>query len=744
MTDVVITPGSGTLQFIDSGGTPQSLVIVGATQNELYIRSDSITTGTSPFASLTTPLAVWQDSTSGGVFAPGYTTGANSLTFSLGTSSYRWDLFARNGDFSGTLNVTGAITASSHLVGANSVITSVTPSGGAAIYGALTVAGAGGISVTGSGQTLTVNAGTSLTIAIGTTTIIGGSTPGSVLFVGASNVLAQTATGTSGYFLQSAGTGNPVWANTTATPRLDTLTYSGSLVAAQLASTDFVNAAAMVSRMGLAVTGGGAVSWLSNVFAWSNRFIIISSGYGSNSSTAGYFDITMPTSGSVALAGGASARSWSASGITLNAWDALYYALPLGSANTSLPANFTVVSYSSTFVAPAHWVLVAVNNSDTTLLRVCNGVTLANGQTLAVGSSTPSATGSSPQVAYYSGASTLTGSSALTFSSGVLSVGASGAQIPTLILNGAMSQNYAPTMTSSIVHGYQRATTYTPTGLVAASNDIYGAYEPFTFAGAQSSGSNVVGTGEAMAASSTAGTLAGMHGFLASYNKTGTGGTVTLATGFRALSLSGNTANTTSYQAFRVEAQSQTNAFGTAYGLYVQNVGATGGTNSSAIFMESDGTVKSGIAWGSTAQTIDASLYRSGAAALTIVGALTVGGVANSAYQPNNSTEQYSLWSYGSSNPVYTRKVGFFQLASGLEGGVKADSVLYLTATNGLTMLPSGTTNHSLILDNGGSGSNPRLYTNGGQALTLGFDVNSILALVGTALSQPRLLLMRP
>ena len=143
------------------------------------------------------------------------------------------------------------------------------------------------------------------------------------------------------------------------------------------------------------MTGGGNISYISSNFFWSNRFIVISNGNGSQFSTAGYFDITMPTSGTITGVGGAANVTATGSGIPLGGWQAIYYILPVGSNNGSISANFRVAQYTSALVVPETWLLIAVVNGDDGTVRVGNGITLQPGQTWASGSGTGSGWGSS-------------------------------------------------------------------------------------------------------------------------------------------------------------------------------------------------------------------------------------------------------------------------------------------------------------------------------------------------------------
>jgi hypothetical protein len=130
------------------------------------------------------------------------------------------------------------------------------------------------------------------------------------------------------------------------------------------------------------MTGGGVVSLVGGAFSWSGRFIVISTGSDPAAAASGYFQIDMPTSGALQVHGGATARNWSASGVSLNAWDALYYELPLGASTPSVAANFHVLSYTAAFVVPAHWVLLVVQNGDRGFVRLGIGGVLRTGETM--------------------------------------------------------------------------------------------------------------------------------------------------------------------------------------------------------------------------------------------------------------------------------------------------------------------------------------------------------------------------
>lgn len=140
-------------------------------------------------------------------------------------------------------------------------------------------------------------------------------------------------------------------------------------------------------RANRAICGGGTITVDASTgnVKWSSRFIVISNGLNSNFSTNGYFDIICPdgvTAGqtSVTGVGGATNKTVTTAGIPLAAWEALYYILPIGNANTINYANFRVASYTSALDIPSNWVLICVRNGDNGIISFTNGINLFQGQ----------------------------------------------------------------------------------------------------------------------------------------------------------------------------------------------------------------------------------------------------------------------------------------------------------------------------------------------------------------------------
>lgn len=132
------------------------------------------------------------------------------------------------------------------------------------------------------------------------------------------------------------------------------------------------------------LNGGGTITVdASYNVLWSGRFLVISNGRGSTFSTAGFFDITCPTSGTITGVGGAANKTATAAGIPLAAYEALYYILPIGSGSASVAANFRVASYTTGDVEiPYNWVLICVRNGDNNSVTFNNGITLTASQSM--------------------------------------------------------------------------------------------------------------------------------------------------------------------------------------------------------------------------------------------------------------------------------------------------------------------------------------------------------------------------
>lgn len=157
------------------------------------------------------------------------------------------------------------------------------------------------------------------------------------------------------------------------------------------------------------ISGGGTITVdSSGNILWSQRLVVIDNGRGTFFSTTGFYDIICPASGTVTGVGGASNQTATASGIPFStSWVALYYILPIGSNNTSISANFRLVSYTSDLEVPSNWILIALRNGDTGVVYFCTGVQLKNGTSYVSSNPGPYGNGSVNLLAKWTAANTI-------------------------------------------------------------------------------------------------------------------------------------------------------------------------------------------------------------------------------------------------------------------------------------------------------------------------------------------------
>jgi len=207
---------------------------------------------------------------------------------------------------------------------------------------------------------------------------ISGGGAGTVPYNTASGTTAQLPAGSNGQIYRSNGAAAPSW--------VDQSTLSVGAAQTSVSATNYNGVSqstfSQSVKSGFNLTGGGTISVdASGNVNWSSRFIIISQGRSSSFATSGYFDITVPVSGTTITGiGGAGSVTTTATGIPLTTWQAIYYILPLGSANSSVPGNFRIMHYTGDQEIPYNWVLLCIRNGDDGLYYFPNGLILSTGQ----------------------------------------------------------------------------------------------------------------------------------------------------------------------------------------------------------------------------------------------------------------------------------------------------------------------------------------------------------------------------
>jgi hypothetical protein len=139
----------------------------------------------------------------------------------------------------------------------------------------------------------------------------------------------------------------------------------------------FMDQMMYVSRAIDMLTGGGVISVdTAYNIKWSQRFMALDLGRGTNTFTGGYMAITMPAVGTVIPGyGGAANVTVTASGISLSSWCTLWYEPAFGTAGpTSDDSRFRITYFSSDFTVPPHWIPIAVRNNDLAMVYFGNGI----------------------------------------------------------------------------------------------------------------------------------------------------------------------------------------------------------------------------------------------------------------------------------------------------------------------------------------------------------------------------------
>jgi hypothetical protein len=211
-----------------------------------------------------------------------------------------------------------------------------------------------------------------------TATNLAGGSLGSFHYQSALDTTATLAPGTSGQVIRANGAAAPTWMDQSSIAAGSALTAGTATNYNGVAQAPYSQSI----KSGFNVSGGGTISVdASGYVNWTTRFITISNGRGTNYATSGYFDITAPGTGIVITGvGGAANVTTTAAGIPLTAYQALYYILPLGSANTSIAGNFRVMSYTADQDVPYNWIQICVRNGDDSLFYFPQGLVLGIGQ----------------------------------------------------------------------------------------------------------------------------------------------------------------------------------------------------------------------------------------------------------------------------------------------------------------------------------------------------------------------------
>lgn len=215
-----------------------------------------------------------------------------------------------------------------------------------------------------------------------TSTNLSGGGAGTVPYNSAAGTTVQLPAGTSGQIYRSNGAAAPSWIDQSSMSVGAATTATSASQYAGVTQPTFVESV----KSGFNITGGGTISVdASGYLTWSTRFIILGSGRGSNWSTNGYFDISNPGA-SVTITGVAGAGNVTTNGsggIPLSNWQSLYYILPIGSSNTSVPGNFRIMGYSADQDVPYNWVLICSRNGDDGFFYFPQGLQLAAGTSTA-------------------------------------------------------------------------------------------------------------------------------------------------------------------------------------------------------------------------------------------------------------------------------------------------------------------------------------------------------------------------
>ncbi len=228
----------------------------------------------------------------------------------------------------------------------------------------------------------TTNPATLLQIGTGTPTsttsgIQFGDDTGTRIYRDVSNRIRTSGNITSGGYLQTAN--NQIYPNSfsnTLNINVGNTAQDAWIAGIELSPGGNVRIPGGIVNSGLSaqwsVSGGGTATFNGTAILWSQRVIAIPVEK-TEFSNDGYIDITCPTSGTVTYYNSSNVTTTvtcTANGIPLGAWEALYYEVTPGQANTSDQTKFRVVAYpNSTWRPSSNWLLLAIRTTDVEVLK---------------------------------------------------------------------------------------------------------------------------------------------------------------------------------------------------------------------------------------------------------------------------------------------------------------------------------------------------------------------------------------
>lgn len=146
-------------------------------------------------------------------------------------------------------------------------------------------------------------------------------------------------------------------------------------------------------------SSSGAVTWTGGKLRWPGRLLYIATGRGGHWAQPGYYEFLVPASGTVITGyGGASNATVDAGGIPIGVHVGLY-GIPVVPGGPG-GGSFGLVSYTSDFVVPSHWLLIASNTENDNVLKTGWGTTMDTWRALPYANSWATYAGYWPAAAY--------------------------------------------------------------------------------------------------------------------------------------------------------------------------------------------------------------------------------------------------------------------------------------------------------------------------------------------------------